>query len=57
VALYGEAKQSSDYSTMGTGAAALAVDGNTNGDYLDGKSCTYTKADKNTWWKVMGYIS
>lgn len=49
VALTGEAKQvSTDYE----GEAKRAIDGNTNGQYFDGKSTTHTASGKDPWWEV-----
>lgn len=49
VALAGDATQISvDYD----GPAKLAIDGNTNGHYYEGKSTTHTKADNDPWWEV-----
>ncbi len=49
VALKGNATQSStDYE----GAAKLANDGNTNGDYPASKSVSHTKLQDNPWWEV-----
>lgn len=49
VAVKGEASQSSvDYE----GPAKLAIDGNTNGHYFEGKSVTHTKLENNPWWEV-----
>jgi hypothetical protein len=49
VALKGKAKQSS---TAFEGAAKLAIDGNTNGDYHASKSVTHTDANDDPWWEV-----
>ncbi|MEZ6112972.1 MAG: DUF1553 domain-containing protein [Pirellulaceae bacterium] len=49
IAIKGKASQSStDYE----GQPALAIDGNTNGDYFAAKSTTHTKNEKNPWWQV-----
>lgn len=49
VATQGKASQSSvDYN----GPAKLAIDGNTNGDYVQAKSTTHTKQENNPWWEV-----
>jgi hypothetical protein len=49
VALKGEAKQiSTDYE----GPAKLAIDGNTNGHYFEGKSVTHTALGDDVWWEV-----
>jgi hypothetical protein len=49
VALKGEARQSStDYD----GPARLAIDGNTNGDYVAAKSTTHTAQSDDPWWEV-----
>ncbi|MCR9118122.1 MAG: DUF1553 domain-containing protein [bacterium] len=49
VAQAGVAKQkSTDYE----GAAARAIDGNTNGDYQAGKSVSHTARDESPWWEV-----
>jgi len=49
IALKGAATQSS---TDFGGPPALAIDGNTNGDYHQGKSVTHSKAEDNPWWEV-----
>ncbi len=49
IALNGEAKQST---TDFGGPAKLAVDGNTNGHYTEGKSVTHTAVSDNPWWEV-----
>lgn len=49
VATKGKATQSSvDFA----GPPKLAIDGNTNGDYVAAKSTTHTKAENNPWWEV-----
>jgi hypothetical protein len=49
IARAGKARQSStDYD----GRAALAIDGNTDGDYFKAKSTTHTRAEKDPWWEV-----
>ncbi len=49
VAQKGEAKQiSTDYD----GPAKLAIDGNTNGHYFEGKSVTHTALGDDPWWEV-----
>jgi mono/diheme cytochrome c family protein len=49
VALQGTAKQSStDYG----GDAKLAIDGNTNGDFLAAKSTSHTALSNDPWWEV-----
>jgi hypothetical protein len=49
VATKGEAKQSStDYE----GPAKLAIDGNTDGRYVEAKSTTHTAASDDPWWEV-----
>ncbi|HSH95003.1 MAG TPA: DUF1553 domain-containing protein [Roseimicrobium sp.] len=49
VARGGKASQSStDYD----GAAALAIDGNTDGNYFNAKSTTHTKTEENPWWEL-----
>ena len=45
------ATQSSTLAGYPYGAAALAVDGNTDGNSLDG-SVSHTNADTNAWWQV-----
>lgn len=45
----GEATQSS---TGFDGPAKLAIDGNTNGHYAEGKSTTHTLVSDNPWWEV-----
>jgi len=49
VALRGEASQSS---TAFEGAAKLAIDGNTDGRFVEAKSTTHTAASENPWWEV-----
>jgi len=53
VALGGTASQSS---LSWSGAASRAIDGNTNGDYMKGGSCTHTSESATAmvapWWKV-----
>ncbi len=49
LALKGKASQSS---TAFDGPANLAIDGNTNGEYEDGKSVTHTEQQDNPWWEV-----
>ncbi|MEM6470035.1 MAG: DUF1553 domain-containing protein [Planctomycetota bacterium] len=51
IALAGSAKQSSDYTS---GAADLAIDGNTDGHYYNAKSTTHTSGKEKTkpWWEV-----
>ena len=34
------------------GAASLAVDGNTNGNWWTGKSCAHTGGEDRPWWAV-----
>jgi hypothetical protein len=49
VAPRGKASQSStDYE----GLAALAIDGNTNGDYFAAHSTTHTRTEDTPWWEV-----
>ncbi|MFM9066388.1 MAG: DUF1553 domain-containing protein, partial [Planctomycetota bacterium] len=49
VAMKGEATQSStDYD----GPAKLAIDGNTNGKYVEAKSTTHTATSDDPWWEV-----
>jgi hypothetical protein len=48
VALKGKAEQSS---TDFDGPAALAIDGNTNGDF-NARSTTHTRTEANPWWEV-----
>ena len=49
IALRGDATQSStDYD----GPAKLAIDGNTNGEFLTAKSTTHTATSDNPWWEV-----
>ncbi|MCX6955291.1 MAG: DUF1553 domain-containing protein [Verrucomicrobia bacterium] len=45
----GEATQSS---TAYEGAAKLAIDGKTNGDFAKGKSTTHTEKSENPWWEL-----
>lgn len=49
IALRGEASQSS---TDFGGAAELAIDGNTNGDYHKAKSTTHTAISTDPWWEL-----
>lgn len=49
IARKGVARQSS---TAYDGAAALAIDGNTNGNFLEAKSTTHTEISDNPWWEV-----
>jgi len=49
IAVGGEASQSS---TAFEGAARLAIDGNTDGDYEKAKSTTHTESSENPWWEV-----
>jgi mono/diheme cytochrome c family protein len=49
IAIKGEAKQSS---TAFDGPARLAIDGNTNGDYVAAKSTTHTTESEDPWWEV-----
>ncbi|EMI45165.1 planctomycete cytochrome C domain protein [Rhodopirellula sp. SWK7] len=50
VALQGTASQSSNYTS---GAASLAIDGNTEGDYRKANSVTHTSLNgQNPWWEV-----
>ena len=49
IALKGEAKQST---TDFGGPANLAIDGNTNGHYTEGKSVTHTAVSENPWWEL-----
>lgn len=49
LALRGEATQSS---TDFDGPARLAVDGNTNGHFTEGKSTTHTAVSDDPWWEV-----
>jgi hypothetical protein len=49
VARAGRATQSS---TAFDGPAALAIDGNTDGDYFGARSTTHTEAEANPWWEV-----
>ncbi len=47
------ALQSSTYSGRGvTTSAALAVDGDTNGDFWNGLSVSSTQSNTNAWWEV-----
>jgi hypothetical protein len=46
-----EGKSASQSSTYGGGSASRAVDGNTDGDYVNG-SVTHTNMDTNAWWEV-----
>jgi hypothetical protein len=49
IAVRGEAKQSStDYD----GPAKLAIDGNTDGRYVEARSTTHTAASDDPWWEV-----
>ena len=49
VAVKGKATQSS---TGFSGPPALAIDGNTDGDYHTAKSTTHTLEDQGPWWEV-----
>ena len=49
VALRGDARQSS---TDFDGPARLAIDGNTDGDYVRAKSTTHTALSDDPWWEV-----
>ena len=49
VAVKGKASQSS---TGFNGPAALAIDGNTDGDYAAATSTTHTNEDQDPWWEV-----
>ena len=49
IATKGEARQSS---TDFDGPARLAIDGNTNGDYVAAKSTTHTANSDDLWWEV-----
>ncbi len=49
IALQGAAKQSS---TGFNGPAELAIDGNTNGQYVEAKSTTHTEISKDPWWEL-----
>lgn len=49
IATKGSASQSS---TDFGGSAALAIDGNTNGDFNSGKSVTHTAVSKDPWWEL-----
>ena len=49
VAVKGKATQSS---TGFNGPPALAIDGNTDGDYHVAKSTTHTQEDQGPWWEV-----
>ncbi|MSU24103.1 MAG: DUF1553 domain-containing protein [Opitutus sp.] len=49
LALVGEASQSS---TVGEGAAKLAIDGKTNGNFDEAKSTTLTESSDNPWWEI-----
>ena len=49
VAVKGKASQSS---TGFNGPAALAIDGNTDGDYSTAKSTTHTQEEQGPWWEV-----
>jgi hypothetical protein len=46
-----EGKPATQSSTYGGGAASRAVDGNTDGDYVNG-SVTHTGENTNAWWEV-----
>nr|XP_014349317.1 PREDICTED: fucolectin-like [Latimeria chalumnae] len=50
IALQGKAYQSSDYLTLG--GAEHAIDGNSDGNYNGGRSCTHTTSSTNPWWRV-----
>jgi mono/diheme cytochrome c family protein len=49
IALKGEAKQSN---TDFDGPAKLAIDGNTNGQYVEAKSTTHTALSDDPWWEL-----
>ena len=49
IARKGTATQSS---TAFEGPAALAIDGNTEGDFFQARSTTHTAADDDAWWEV-----
>jgi mono/diheme cytochrome c family protein len=49
IALQGTAKQ---ISTDFNGPAQLAIDGNTDGHYFNGKSVSHTKEGNDPWWEV-----
>ena len=49
VALKGSAEQSS---TAFEGPGALAIDGNTDGDYEKARSTSHTESSENPWWEV-----
>ncbi len=49
IALQGEARQSS---TAYNGAAKLAIDGNTHGNYEVAKSTTHTETTGDPWWEL-----
>ena len=49
IALRGEASQSS---VAFDGPAQLAIDGNSNGNYMEAKSTTHTNVSDDPWWEV-----
>ncbi len=49
IAPTGDARQSS---TAFDGPARLAIDGNTNGDYVQAKSTTHTAPSDDPWWEL-----
>lgn len=49
VAPTGEARHSS---TAFDGSAALAIDGNTRGDFAGARSTTHTETSENPWWEL-----
>jgi len=51
VANVSKGKSAVQSSTYGGGSASRAVDGNNDGDYLNG-SVTHTNDDTNAWWEV-----
>jgi hypothetical protein len=44
--------KASQISTAFNGPAELAIDGNTNGEYFEGKSVSHTATADNPWWEV-----
>jgi hypothetical protein len=45
-------KSATQSSTASNGPAALAVDGNTNGQYAEAQSTTHTETEDAPWWEV-----
>ena len=52
IAVKGKASQSSTAGYSADPYAKKAIDGNTDGDFNEGKSTTHTNPEKNPWWEV-----